>query len=253
MSATTSSSGPKLNQVNLKEVFLGLQKQMVAKLEAARIIIPHAGTLGDVGETSWLEIFQSYLPKRYQAERAMVVDCEGKCSQQVDVVIFDRQYSPFLLSLDDAKFVPAESVYAMFEVKQKMESYIKYAGEKAASVRVLHRTSASIVDRGKSRDARAHFRILAGLLSLESGWSPPFGKPFTDALESLSDDEQLDCGCCLNGGAFECDWSKGPPVSVRTSSSDTALIYFFLRLLSMLQALGTAPAIDLDAYASRLA
>ncbi|MEO6755652.1 MAG: hypothetical protein ABIP85_28105 [Chthoniobacteraceae bacterium] len=40
---------------------------------------------------------------------------------------------------------------------------------------------------------------------------------------------------------------------MRTSSSDTALIYFFLRLLAMLQALGTAPAIDSDAYAKQLA
>jgi hypothetical protein len=252
MSEDTSSGAPKLNHVNLKDVFRGLQNQMVAKLQSARINIPHPGTLGDVGESSWLEIFQKYLPKRYQAESAMVLDCHGNCSQQIDVVIFDRQYSPFLLTLDDAKFIPAESVYGVFEVKQKMESYIKYAGEKAASVRVLERTSAGIVDRGLVRQARPHFRIIAGLLCLEAGWTAPFGKPFSDAVGSLNENEQLDCGCCLNGGAFECDWSTQPP-GIRTSSSDTALIYFFLRLLAMLQTLGTAPAIDLDAYAKQLA
>jgi uncharacterized protein DUF6602 len=252
MRGSTIQGSLRLNQVDLKEVFTGLQNEMVAKLSSARLNIPHTGTLGDVGETSWLQMFQRYLPQRYQAESAMVVDCHGLCSQQIDVVIFDRHYSPFLLTLDDAKFVPAESVYAVFEVKQEMQGYIQYAGEKAASVRVLQRTSADIVNCGNVQAGRPCFRILAGLLALESGWNPPFGTPFADALNALTVDAQLDIGCCLNGGSFECEWTNDKP-QLRTSSSTTALIYFFLRLLARLQAFGTAPAMDLGCYAKQLA
>ncbi len=245
-------SGVKLNSVSLKEVFGGLQKQMIDKMEADRKTIPHAPTLGDEGESSWLEIFQSYLPKRYQAEKAFVLDADGKLSQQQDIVIFDRQYSPFLLCHKQAHYIPAESVYAVFEVKQDLtRDHIRYAGEKVASVRALHRTSANIYHAAGRHDPKAHFTILGGLLTLESGWSPSFGEPFKSAIESLNEAERLQSGCCLHDGAFECDWTTPLP-SISVSPKEVALIYFFLRLLSQLQKLGTVPAIDLDAYATKL-
>jgi len=242
----------KLESVNLKEIFSGLQRQMITKMEADRKTIPHAPTLGDEGEASWLNLFQNYLPKRYQAEKAFVIDSEGKCSQQQDIVIFDRHYSPFLLRHDHARYVPAESVYGVFEVKQDLtREHIQYAGEKAASVRALRRTSAIIYHAAGRYEPKPHFVILAGLLCLESGWSPSFGEPFKDSLGSLNEGERLQCGCCLNAGAFECDWNTPSP-AVSSSPLDIALIYFFLRLLAQLQKLGTVPAIDLDAYAKQL-
>lgn len=238
--------------ISLKEVFSGVQKQMIEKMESDRKTIPHAPTLGDEGESNWLEIFQNYLPKRYQAEKAFVIDSEGKISQQQDIVIFDRQYSPFLLHHKHAKYVPAESIYAIFEVKQNLtKEHIIYAGEKAASVRVLRRTTTSIYHAAGRHDPKPHFVILAGLLCLESGWSPSFGKPFKSAIASLGEDQRLQLGCCLHAGAFECDWTV-PVLAVSVSPKDTALIYFFLRLLAQLQKLGTVPAIDLDAYAKQL-
>lgn len=49
---------------------------------------------GDASESVWRELLQAYLPKRYQAETAHVVDSKGAFSDQIDVVVFDRQYSP---------------------------------------------------------------------------------------------------------------------------------------------------------------
>jgi len=50
---------------------------------------------------------QTYLPTRYWAEKAHVVDRLDRFSQQIDVVIYAGQ-----------KVIPAESVYAVFEAKQ---------------------------------------------------------------------------------------------------------------------------------------
>ena len=63
-------------------------------------------------------LLQTYLPQRYQAASAHVVDSEGTFSQQIDVVVFDRQYSPFIFKFQGQTVVPAESVYAVFEAKQ---------------------------------------------------------------------------------------------------------------------------------------
>jgi Domain of unknown function (DUF6602) len=53
---------------------------------------------------------------------AHVVDSGGKFSEQIDVVVYDRQYSPLIFEIEGEKVIPAESVYAAFEAKQTMNA-----------------------------------------------------------------------------------------------------------------------------------
>jgi hypothetical protein len=214
--------------------------------------IKHAPSMGDEGEEEWIEIFRHFLPKRYQADKAFVVDCNGRISEQQDVVIFDRQYSPFLAKWKKAHFIPAESVYAILEVKQDLTAaHIKYAGEKAASVRALHRTTMAIQHAGGTFKPREHFNILAGLLCHSTKWTPVFGKPFEKAIKGLDVSHQLDFGCALEAGSFFTDWKTGLPVS-RYSTKETSLVSFVLGMIHALQQLGTVPALDLNAYLTPL-
>lgn len=103
------SEEKKSKSVNLHTVFLGLQDQMIASLSTNREVIKHAGTKGEATELHWLDMLNNYLPKRYRADKAFVLDCEGHLSDQIDVVVYDRQYSPFLFNQDNAIFIPAES------------------------------------------------------------------------------------------------------------------------------------------------
>ena len=58
-------------------------------------------------EKVWLELLQTYLPQRYQAATAHVVDSLGAFSDQIDVVVFDRQYSPFIFNYEGQTIIPA--------------------------------------------------------------------------------------------------------------------------------------------------
>ena len=60
------SKSPK--RINLRRVFLGLQTEMIAKLQTARRNIHHPGTKGDVSENSWLKMLGDYLPRRYAVQ-----------------------------------------------------------------------------------------------------------------------------------------------------------------------------------------
>jgi hypothetical protein len=235
--------------VDLKSIFLGLQRQMIATLQAEREVLRHSGTKGASSELRWLATLQSYLPKRYCVDRAFVLDSTGSLSEQIDIVIYDRQYSPFLFNQDDAKYVPAEAVYAVIEVKQELTSEtVAYAGNKAASVRKLHRTSAPIPHAGGTFDPKAPPHILAGIVALESAWNPPFGNAFEAAIQKLSSMEQLDVGCALRAGGFRIQHAPSVVPHFEISSSDSALIFFFLKLMSSLQAMGTVAALDFDEY-----
>ena len=141
-------------------------------------------------------MLETYLPKRYQAAKAHVVDSLGNFSQQIDVVIFDRQYSPFIFTYENETIIPAESVYAVFEAKQTADTrLIAYAQEKVASVRRLHRTSLPIPYAKGVYPAKPLIPILGGLLTFESEWSPALGPSFEKALAADLGDGKLDIGC----------------------------------------------------------
>lgn len=241
------------SKINIYSLFLDLQSQMVAQLSTNRKNILHPGTKGDASELNWLKMLQSYLPKRYQVEKAFVLDAKGQLSDQIDIVIFDRQYSPFLFNQDGALYVPSESVYAVIEVKQELnKEWIKYAGDKAASVRRLHRTSAPIPHAGGIYPPKFHSEIIAGILTLSCSWNPPFGKGFEQSLVGLCFQERIDIGCSLQFGSFEANWSKKGKLKLEISETEDSLIFFFLHLLGRLQKLGTVPMLDIYEYSKSL-
>jgi hypothetical protein len=200
--------------------------------------------MGSVNEGNWIAVLRAYLPDRYEVEQAIVIDSRGNRSDQMDVVIFDRHFTPVLLDQANHRLVPAEAVYAVFECKPTFDKgLIEYAQAKAKSVRELHRTSVGIAHAGGMYAPKIPFRIAAGLLAPEASWVDGLGKSFTGNL-STALDQRLDCGCALDHGAF--DWFDG---SLKVVPAECGLIHFLFRLLSHLQGLGSVPAIDWREYA----
>jgi hypothetical protein len=103
---------------SLSQLLAGLHDDIEQRLETVRKTFAHPGTKGDASEKVWLQLLQNYLPHRYEAASAHVVDSLGVFSDQIDVVIFDRQYSPFIFKYEGQTIIPAESVYAVFEANE---------------------------------------------------------------------------------------------------------------------------------------
>jgi hypothetical protein len=157
-------------RADLPQLLDALHQLLVNELGIARKTIGHSGTKGAVTEARWIEMLSHHLPSRYEVSNAFVIDSRNQCSDQIDIVIHDRQYSPFVLKFGSAIYVPAESVYGVFEVKQEMTATeVAYAGSKIESVRKLHRTSIPIRHAGGTYPAKALQPILGGLLCLKSG------------------------------------------------------------------------------------
>lgn len=233
----------------MKELFLGMQESMLADLNLLRNHVPHAPTKGDAVELKWKGFLDSYLPNRYCVDKAFVVDNTDARSDQIDLIIYDQQYSPFVFCHDGVKYIPAESVYAIFEVKQTMnKQHIEYAAKKAESVRALKRTSVPIVHAGGTYPPRPVFEIVAGIITTTSDWTPAFGKPFQEVTGVLKPCQRLNIGCALDSGSF----LLKPDGTFDTSSKEETLIFFFIKLFTQLQNLGTVPAMDIDLYSQAL-
>jgi hypothetical protein len=236
---------------SLSQLLSGLHDDIQQKLEISRKSFGHPGTKGDASESVWLEMLQAYLPQRYQAATAHVVDSHGNFSDQIDVVVFDRQYSPFIFRYQGQTIVPAESVYAALEAKQSINAaQVQYAQDKVATVRRLHRTSLPIPHAGGVYPAKALIPILGGVLTFESDWNPPLGPPLEKSLNNGNADGRLDIGCIAAHGHFTYDGAAKRYVFTSEGRPATA---FLFNLISTLQFSGTVPMIDIQAYARWLA
>lgn len=247
------------HKINMRQLFHGMQKTMVQDLATIRENIDHEPTKGEGSEQIWIQFLKDYLPKRYSVAKAKIVDYRGNTSDAIDVVIYDSQYTPFVLNKAGIIYIPAESVYAVFEAKQEIsKDMLAYAGKKIESVRRLERTTAPVVDKGVVKPAPSLFRILGGFLCLDNTWknsienSTHFRKYVKDATES----QFIDIGCVLNDRSFKAENYLSdkltPMVNINFSTENETLIFFFLKLVAELQKLGTVRPIDLNKYIDQL-
>ena len=233
----------------LREALSAEQSVLALQLSLSSKSITHSGVMGEVNEQHFIDILRKYLPKRYEVSQGIVIDSNGATSDQIDIVVFDHQYTPTLLDQQAHRFIPAEAVYCVLEAKPTInKQYLDYAGEKAESVRRLHRTSVPIPHAGGEFPAKPLFSIIAGIVAADVEWAGGISsRAFGENLATLKDEKVLDCGVALSDCAF--DTYVGELV---VSHANGSLASFLFRLIQRLQALGTVPAVDWNKYGSIL-
>lgn len=254
---------------------------MISQLNTNRQFITHPGSKGDALENAWIEWLQKYLPNRYSVDKAIVIDSDGNTSHQMDIVIYDNWFTPFIFSQNGFHYIPAEGVYAVFEVKPDIngsvdgKSYIQYAAEKIESVRVLKRTSTSMINSGIPMKARALTKIVGGILSSTNSFTHKDNNTIEKHIKEHIGFKGIDIGCIADYGSFYVDYTGKEKTELtdvkdfsdrytdyyqkRTfnkiifSDTNNSLVSFFLQLTRYLQqAIGTVPAIDLNAYSKAI-
>jgi hypothetical protein len=235
-----------MTEWSLPRLLAGLHEEIEQRLRTAREAFGHPSSKGDASERVWLELLRAYLPARYRAEKAHVVDSEGIFSDEIDIVVFDRQYSPFIFNYEGQIVVPAESIYGVFEAKQTIDArQVDYGQKKVASVRRLHLTSLEIPYAGGRYPPKTPQHILGGVVTFESDWTPPLGEPLTEALCRGPVDGRLDLGCVAAHGTFVCNQEGSYIVTPRGRPAAA----FLLELIARLQEGATVPMMDVRAYA----
>ena len=267
------------DKINLRKLFGGLQAQMIAQLNTNREFIEHPGSKGDSLENPWIEWLRTYLPNRYCVDKAIVIDSKGQLSHQIDLVIYDQTYTPFVFKQNGIFYIPAEGVYAVFEVKPDLDKgNIIYAGDKIESVRKLFRTTTKIIDRGKPYNPRALTKTLGGILTIETLIKD---STIETHLKSLKGLKSIDIGCAVKNKSFYVNYIKDDSIfdidrdanltfekhndlflefynkrkvkNIEFSKKDNSLVTFFLQLTRYLQqSIGTVAAIDLSEYAKAI-
>lgn len=226
------------------------QKRLSDSLEAARAATEHPSIKGSATENEWIRLFKEYLPTRYAVGTGFVIDCQDRLSEQQDVLIFDRHFTPILYSQEPLLYVPAESVYAAFEVKQSLnKATVNYASEKAKSLRRLQRAAVAVPTlHGRAR-TEPQSPILTGILTHTCDWTDGLDDSFTEAIRNTFQDPsgRLDLGYCVNVGSFSINYTTSG-FCISAARLQLTLAYFYFSLLERLQSLGNACAIDYTEY-----
>ena len=255
-----------MGKIDIAELFNGLQNQMVAQLNTNREFILHPGSKGDSLENVWIDWLRKYLPSRYCVDKAIVIDSTGELSDQLDLVIYDQHHTPFVFTQNGINYIPAEGVYAVFEVKPDFKGHIEYAGKKIESVRRLKRTSVEIINAGCKSKARPLTKIVGGILASTNTYIN--NETVESHLKKLAGLQTIEMGCAVDFGSFFVDYEGDEDIgnknfeerimnyyhnrkfkSVNFSTKENSLVTFFLQLTRYLQqSIGTVAAIDLNAY-----
>ncbi len=243
----------------LQKIASNVQLKLLADLAQSQPI-EHSGTKGDVTEAAWISLFRDYLPTRFRISKGIIVDCDGKTSQQIDCVIFDSQYTPQLIPNEASLYIPAEAVHAVFEVKQNIDGEkIEYASKKVQSVRALKRTSCTYIGDGRKRQAKPLFQIVGGLLTLGCSYSKKLASSTLHSnLNQLKGDARMDFVFSAEDGYIDLVQSKngeqmrnnGDPFIIEGASG---ISYGLIRLLEELSWQGTVQAVEWPKYLSNLA
>jgi hypothetical protein len=230
----------------LRERLIDVETAFIDDLRRNRKRITHDGALGDATEDAWIKLLEDYLPNRYHVAKAFAVDHLGNTTEQLDCLVYDAHFTPALFGKDKHLYVPAEAVYATFEIKQTIDaSHLKYAAEKVVSLRSLMRTSAPLESAHGVSEPKPLLPILGGVLGMNAQWKDGLGKAFLKQFNTFTETRQLnlvltaECGFC-DRLKLEC-----APVVI---SGPGSLIRGLFRLLKALRSLATVPAVEWEKY-----
>lgn len=223
------------NKIDIQNLFSALDREMKLKLSSSIDEIHHPGTKGTESELNWIGLLNRYLPERYKVSSGFVIDHKGSLSDQIDVIIYDRHFTPFIFHGENTIYIPAEGVYAVFEVKTEFSKQnYDYAVAKLKSVRNLERTSANFVHIGGS-DKKQNFEIIGGLLTATNGSSEQF--------KAIDNQKDLTIVVCLEAGVKVI--REG---IVESNNNSNILSFFLLKIIERMRALGSVPALEVDKY-----
>ena len=86
----------------------------------------HNPSIGTFREKVWLKLFEQIIPKKYCiSQGAFIIDSKFNISREIDLVIYDEQYTPYVLKRENLVFVPYEAVVAVVQCKSSWSSESK--------------------------------------------------------------------------------------------------------------------------------
>lgn len=101
---------------DIKENYLKMERELVTQLNYN--VTNHDLTAGTYREEIWADFFRRIVPKKFNIARSVfIIDSKENISNEVDIAIYDEQYTPYIFNYGLIKFIPIEAVAAVVQCK----------------------------------------------------------------------------------------------------------------------------------------
>ena len=195
----------------LRDKFRAMSKGLRSSFEAHVAGGRHTYEKGLRNEEVLIKFLAGLLPPKYGVSRGEVVDSKGGVARQADVVIYDAHHAPLLQAGETSQVFPAESVYAVIELKPSLNrTTLAEAVEMVRSAKALDR-SAVVTTHGGHRlfgGPQPNPPLFGAIFALKSSHIERLIVPaLADHHGKLRPEHWVDCICVL----------------------DSALVYHFLK------------------------
>jgi hypothetical protein len=102
---------------DIRNNYRKLERELVTQLSYQ---VEHDVTTGTNREEIWVDFFKRIIPKKFNIARSVfIIDSNRECSKEVDIAIYDEQYTPYIFNYGNIKFIPLEAVAAVVQCKSK--------------------------------------------------------------------------------------------------------------------------------------
>ena len=103
---------------DIKENYLKMERELVTQLNYD--VTNHQLTAGSYREEIWVNFFGRIVPKKFNIARSVfIIDSNQNVSKEVDIAIYDEQYTPYIFNYGLIKFIPVEAVAAVVQCKSR--------------------------------------------------------------------------------------------------------------------------------------
>jgi hypothetical protein len=89
----------------IKQNYIRIEKSIVEQLF---LEFPnHQPTVGSYREDVWYSLFRQIVPYKFAIEKSVfIIDSKGEISKEVDLAIYDEQYTPYIFNYGNVRFIP---------------------------------------------------------------------------------------------------------------------------------------------------
>lgn len=130
------------NKICLKEIYKNIEKSILGHMS---INCNHSLENGKYREYIVKDFLMKIIPAKYSITNGFVIDFTGRCSKEMDVIIYDKNYVPPFFD-ETYAIVPIDAVICVIQVKTTLQqdSFAK-SKENLNSIDELKQTSGGII------------------------------------------------------------------------------------------------------------
>jgi hypothetical protein len=221
--------------MNISGLFDEISGQMRGDFEKARRAMQHGPSKGSAFEDTVRGFLENYLPSSLAVCQGFLIDSTGAQSNQLDVIIYDRDATPVLYRNSETRIIPVECAYAVIEVKGTLNpSTVPNIIENMLSVRKLVKSAWYWFSDGEIILTRhnlygrqwdiwpVHYFVFA----FESSELNAIGQRISEEEQKLElpPHQRIDCVCILDRAVF---LNRRPDGSMDSlPSADTTFRHF---------------------------